>query len=190
MVDKIGINTIQGCLATSRAAFLLYRETGMIGCNSVAAYLIQQTAEKLIKVQIPPKGLVGVSEKESAKFRTHNLQLLVRLFKKYNWPLIYNDYIKSIDAMVTSWNTKGRYQEDFRVDDNILNTCHVELVYWFDYVRRFHHLSAPKTEIKGLALENMNLFKEYQNVDDVLLESIFMDLVEKSNGTKGAEGVI
>lgn len=186
-MDKIGINTIQGCLATSRAAYLLYQQTGILGCNSVSAYLIQQTAEKLIKVQIPEREAIKLSDKEYQRFKTHNLKLLVKLFHKYNWPLIESHYFNKMDAQVTSWNTKGRYQEDFWVDGKILDDCHIELVYWFDHVKRFHHLPAPKTEIKGRVLENMNTFKEYMNVDTVLLESIYSNLVEESRGSKNEE---
>lgn len=83
------------------------------------AYFIQQAYEKMLKMQLYKYNGAKV-------VRTHNIDKLIVLCRKYKGVLIPSDLDK-YSYLITNWEVSGRYDEAFSVNEielrNHLNIC-------------------------------------------------------------------
>lgn len=105
-----------------------YEKSHSGALKNIAAYHLQQAAEKLIKIQI----LSADSGIDDHKLYTHNLDFLVRTAKACNINLTIPEYVFQKRNIITGWESGSRYIPDFSVRiDTLKKACSV-IYEWYN----------------------------------------------------------
>lgn len=117
---------IRADIIAARQAIEYYDQTHIKDIKNVAAYHLQQAAEKLIKYQI----YAALQITENRKMYTHDLSKLVEYAKAENIFLNIPDYICDHINSITEWEAGSRYDIGFSIRIDTLKKCYEIIAEW------------------------------------------------------------
>ena len=117
---------IKADIITAKQAIDYFENRQIKGIKSIAAYHLQQAAEKLIKYQIYSK----VSNINNRRMFTHDLSKLKEYAEMEGISLIIPEYIDNHLNSITEWEAGSRYDYSFSVRIDVLKKCYDVLVEW------------------------------------------------------------
>ena len=94
--------------------------------KNIAAYHLQQAAEKLIKIQI----YTNCSSVNHSQMYTHNLERLIVYADSLKFALIIPDYIRDHSLQITDWEAGSRYDVGFSVRIDTLKKTYEVIRNW------------------------------------------------------------
>lgn len=104
-----------------------YEEHGAKDIKNIAAYHIQQAAEKLIKIQIYAAGTTV----NDAALYTHNLEKLILYADSLHIGAVVPKYIRENSLVLTGWEAGSRYDVAFQIRIDTLKKALAETEKWF-----------------------------------------------------------
>ena len=109
MTLSIGIITAD--LIAAGHAIDEYENGGIKDIKNIAAYHLQQAAEKLIKIQI----YAMVSSADNSRLYTHNIEKLVVYADSLKAGIQIPQYIRDRRLEITEWEAGSRYDLGFSI---------------------------------------------------------------------------
>ena len=107
---------IKADILASKRAIEDFEETRIRDIKNIAAYHLQQAAEKLIKLQIYSKS-TNVS---NSRMYTHNLTKLIEYADSLNIRIDIPEFVRERSALLTDWEAGSRYDVSFSVRIDVL----------------------------------------------------------------------
>ncbi len=107
---------IRADILAARHAIEDYEETGIRDIKNIAAYHLQQAAEKLIKIQIYSNS-INVS---NSRMYTHNLDRLIQYADSLGFSFDVPAYIRQRAVEISDWEAGSRYDVAFSVRIDVL----------------------------------------------------------------------
>ena len=117
---------IQADIIAAKQAIEYFEANGNRNIKNVAAYHLQQAAEKLIKIQI----YANCSNINNSQLYTHNLERLILYADSSGVELIIPDYIREHSLQITDWESGSRYDVGFSVRIDTLKKTYEVLSKW------------------------------------------------------------
>ena len=128
---KLTKGLIRADIIAARQAIAYYDEKQIKDIKNIAAYHLQQAAEKLIKIQLY-RGISQISNKE---IYTHDLRRLVGYANSQGLTLAVPEYIQRHLLMITDWEAGSRYNIGFSVRIDILKKTLDVITEWERQIR-------------------------------------------------------
>lgn len=128
---KLTKGLIRADIIAARQAIAYYDEKQIKDIKNIAAYHLQQSAEKLIKIQLY-RGISQISNKE---IYTHDLRRLVGYANAQGLTLAVPEYIQRHLLMITDWEAGSRYNIGFSVRIDILKKTLDIITEWERQIR-------------------------------------------------------
>ena len=128
---KLTKGLIRADIIAARQAIAYYDEKQIKDIKNIAAYHLQQAAEKLIKIQLY-RGISQISNKE---IYTHDLRRLVGYANSQGLTLVVPEYIQRHLLMITDWEAGSRYNIGFSVRIDILKKTLDVITEWERQIR-------------------------------------------------------
>ena len=117
---------IKADIIAAKQAIEYFEANGNRNIKNVAAYHLQQAAEKLIKIQI----YANCSNINNSQMYTHNLERLILYADSSGVALIIPDYIREHSLQITDWESGSRYDVGFSVRIDTLKKTYEVLSKW------------------------------------------------------------
>ena len=117
-------------LISAEQAIAYYEEKGYKDIKNIAAYHLQQAAEKLIKIQIYSQ----LSNVDYRKMYTHDLSRLVGYAQSEGLILTVPEYIKAHMNSITDWEAGSRYDVCFSVRIDVLKRTRDVIAEWINQI--------------------------------------------------------
>lgn len=117
---------IKADIIAAKQAIEYFEANGNRNIKNVAAYHLQQAAEKLIKIQI----YANCSNINYSQLYTHNLERLILYADSSGVELIIPDYIREHSLQITDWESGSRYDVGFSVRIDTLKKTYEVLSKW------------------------------------------------------------
>ena len=117
---------IKADIIAAKQAIEYFEANGNRNIKNVAAYHLQQAAEKLIKIQI----YANCSNINNSQLYTHNLERLILYADSSGVELIIPDYIREHSLQITDWDSGSRYDVGFSVRIDTLKKTYEVLSKW------------------------------------------------------------
>ena len=128
---KLTKGLIRADIIAARQAIAYYDEKQIKDIKNIAAYHLQQAAEKLIKIQLY-RGISQISNKE---IYTHDLRRLVGYANAQGLTLVVPEYIQRHLLMISDWEAGSRYNIGFSVRIDILKKTLDVITEWERQIR-------------------------------------------------------
>ncbi|MBR2589776.1 MAG: HEPN domain-containing protein [Clostridia bacterium] len=119
---------IKADIIAAEQAIEYYNEHNTKDIKNIAAYHLQQAAEKLIKIQIYAKA----TNINNTSMYTHNLERLIAYAQSLNIDFLLPKYIADNSLVITGWEAGSRYNVDFQIRITTLNKTLSEIQDWYD----------------------------------------------------------
>ncbi len=117
---------IKADIIAAKQAIDYFEQKGVKELKNIAAYHLQQAAEKLIKYQI----YKGIALTDNRRMYTHDLSRLLDYAEAESLDLIVPDYIRSHANRITEWEAGSRYDFSFVSRIDTLKKCYEVIVEW------------------------------------------------------------
>ena len=117
---------IKADIITAKQAIEYFEDKGIRDIKNVAAYHLQQAAEKLIKIQIYASGSVISNN----RMYTHNIERLIVYADSLSINAIIPQYIREHSLQITNWEAGSRYDVGFSVRIDTLKKAYVAIEEW------------------------------------------------------------
>lgn len=121
---------IKADIIAAKQAIAYYNDHGVKDIKNIAAYHLQQAAEKLIKIQIYNK----TTDYDSAALYTHNIEKLIVYATSLELDINIPNYIKENSLVLTSWEAGSRYDVAFQIRIDTLNKTLSEIEKWYNQI--------------------------------------------------------
>ena len=118
---------IQGDILTAKQAIDYYEKRKNKNIKNVAAYHLQQAAEKLIKIQI----YRNTAAPDYSKLYVHNLEKLIEYAESLGIEIIVPDYVRKNSLLITGWETGSRYDICFSIRIDALKKAYNVIAAWY-----------------------------------------------------------
>ena len=128
---KLTKGLIRADIIAARQAIAYYDEKQIKDIKNIAAYHLQQSAEKLIKIQL----YRGISQTSNKEIYTHDLRRLVGYANAQGLTLAGPEYIQRHLLMITDWEAGSRYNIGFSVRIDILKKTLDIITEWERQIR-------------------------------------------------------
>lgn len=113
---------IRADIIAAKQAIECFEEKKIRDMKNIAAYHLQQAAEKLIKYQIYNK-CNSINYKQ---MYTHQIEKLIIYADSLNIGVVIPDYIREQSLTITAWEVGSRYDIGFSIRiDTLRKACHV-----------------------------------------------------------------
>lgn len=122
---------IRADLLAADRAIEEYKKSGFKEIKSIAAYHLQQAAEKLIKIQIYSQ----IGEPDDYQLYTHNLEKLIIYANKENLQIDVPQYVRNRSQEITRWEAASRYDLDFSIRIDTLEKASKEMNAWLERIK-------------------------------------------------------
>ncbi|MCC8050571.1 MAG: HEPN domain-containing protein [Clostridiales bacterium] len=130
---EISSGLIYADILTARQALATYKENPRIkDIKNIAAYHLQQAAEKMIKAQIYRSG----HPYKDREMYTHNLALLIAYTERNNIAVYIPEHIRKNSHIITGWEAGSRYDIHFSVRIDTLEKCLEVIEEWYKSICR------------------------------------------------------
>ena len=117
---------IRADLVAARQAIEYFQNKGIRDIKNIAAYHLQQAAEKLIKLQI----YKSVSDVNNSQMYTHNLDRLILYSESMGVRIHVPDYIREHSVQISDWETGSRYDVGFSIRIDTLKKAYDVISRW------------------------------------------------------------
>ena len=121
---------IMADIIAAKQAIAYYDEKGIKDIKNIAAYHLQQAAEKLIKIQIY-QGITSINNRE---IYTHDLRRLIGYAGAQGLALQVPEYIQNHIISITDWEAGSRYDVGFSVRIDVLKKTLEVISEWTEQV--------------------------------------------------------
>lgn len=121
---------IEADIIAARQAIEYFEISGNRNIKNVAAYHLQQAAEKLIKIQI----YASCSNISNSQMFTHNLERLIVYADSLGIAPVIPDYIRKHSLQITDWEAGSRYDVDFSVRIDTLKKTYEVICKWIKMI--------------------------------------------------------
>lgn len=121
---------IKADMISAKQAIDYYNQHKVKEIKNVAAYHLQQAAEKMIKYQIYSG---GVSINNSQMY-THNIERLIVYGESLGIDLIVPDYVRERSLRLTDWEAGSRYDIGFSIRIDTLQKMYDTISEWYDQI--------------------------------------------------------
>lgn len=119
---------IKADIIAAQQAIDYFKEHNAKDIKNIAAYHLQQAAEKLIKIQIYAKA----DSYNNASMFTHNLEKLIAYAQSLNIDVVVPKYIDDNSLILTNWEAGSRYDVGFQIRIDTLTKALSEIEKWYD----------------------------------------------------------
>ncbi len=117
---------IRADLVAARQAIEYFQNKGIRDIKNIAAYHLQQAAEKLIKLQI----YKSVSDVNNSQMYTHNLDRLILYSESMGVRIHVPDYIREHSVQISDWEAGSRYDVGFSIRIDTLKKAYDVISRW------------------------------------------------------------
>lgn len=117
---------IRADLVAARQAIEYFQDKGIRDIKNIAAYHLQQAAEKLIKIQI----YKSVSDVNNSQMYTHNLDRLILYAESGGIRIHVPDYIREHSVQISDWEAGSRYDVGFSIRIDTLKKAYDVISRW------------------------------------------------------------
>ena len=117
---------IRADIIAARQAITYFDEKQLRDIKNVAAYHLQQAAEKLMKFQI----YANCSQISNRQMYTHNLEHLIAYADSLTFGVIIPGYIRERSLQITEWEAGSRYDFEFSVRIDVLKKTLAVITDW------------------------------------------------------------
>ena len=121
---------IKADIIAAGQAIEYYQEHNVKDIKNIAAYHIQQAAEKLIKYQIYASGAAI----NNSQMYTHNVERLIVYGDSLVIGLDVPGYVRQNSLKITDWEAGSRYDVAFSVRIDTLKTACKVITEWFERI--------------------------------------------------------
>ncbi len=126
---KLSKSIILADITAADSAIKDYENNHFSEMKGIAAFHLQQAAEKLIKIQI-----YSISPEDEDNLRTHNILRLVVYADSMLSGIYIPKYIREKAPRITMWEASGRYYADFTVRITSLKATLKTIKDWYNAV--------------------------------------------------------
>jgi HEPN domain-containing protein len=130
--NEISLGIIKADIISARSAMDYFLEKGNKDIKNIAAYHLQQAAEKLIKYQIYENAI----SVDNAKIYTHNIEALILYAETLGIGIIIPKLIKDNSLVITKWEAGSRYGLGISVRIDTLEKYYAVIDAWFKQVKK------------------------------------------------------
>ncbi|MBR1642147.1 MAG: HEPN domain-containing protein [Butyrivibrio sp.] len=123
---KLTKGLIKADIIAARQAIEYFDQNHIKDIKNIAAYHLQQAAEKLIKLQI----YKALQTTEDRKMYTHDLSKLIEYAEAESIKLIVPEYIRDHVNSITEWEAGNRYDIGFSIRIDTLKKCYGIVADW------------------------------------------------------------
>ena len=123
---ELNKSLIKADIIAAKQAIEYFEQKGIKEIKNIAAYHLQQAAEKLIKFQI----YQALDSTDNRRMYTHDLSKLIGYAEAEGLTLIVPDYIKSHVNQITEWEAGSRYDFSFVCRIDTLKKCYETIEEW------------------------------------------------------------
>lgn len=124
---SLSMSLIEADIITAKQAIACYEKSKPKDMKNIAAYHLQQAAEKLIKIQIRSE----LDNLNNATLYTHNIEKLLAYSERLNMSINVPAYIKENSLILTAWESSSRYEVGFRIRIDTLKRALSEIESWY-----------------------------------------------------------
>jgi len=117
---------IKADIIAAKQAIEYFEEKHVRDMKNIAAYHLQQAAEKLIKIQIYNQ----CSQVDNAQMYTHQIEKLILYADSLGINPIIPDYIRQNSLIITAWEAGSRYDIGFSIRIDTLKKCYAVISDW------------------------------------------------------------
>lgn len=121
---------IKADIIAAKQAIEYFEKKGIKEIKNIAAYHLQQAAEKLIKYQI----YQGLESTDNRSVYTHDLSKLLDYAEVEGLELIVPDYIRNHANQITDWEAGSRYDFSFVCRIDTLKKCYDTISKWEEQI--------------------------------------------------------
>ena len=123
---KLTKGLIKADIIAARQAIEYFDQNHIKDIKNIAAYHLQQAAEKLIKLQI----YKALQTTEDRKMYTHDLSKLIEYAEAESIKLNVPEYIRDHVNSITEWEAGSRYDIGFSIRIDTLKKCYDIVADW------------------------------------------------------------
>jgi HEPN domain-containing protein len=113
---KLSKSLIKADIIAANQAIEYYESNNIRDIKNIAAYHLQQAAEKLIKIQVYNSGV----KYDNKSLYTHNIKTLILYAESLNIGLVVPDYIRKNSSVISDWEAGSRYDVGFSIRIDVL----------------------------------------------------------------------
>ena len=117
---------IRADLLAAEDAIHTFEEQKIKDMKNIAAYHLQQAAEKLIKIQV----YANCKQIDNSKMYTHNIRKLILYADSLSFGAIIPQYIRDYSLEITDWEAGSRYDVGFSVRIDTLRKALAVIEAW------------------------------------------------------------
>ena len=128
---RLSKGLIKADIIAARQAIEYYEEKRIKDIKNVAAYHLQQAAEKLIKYQIYKSGL----KIDNSRIYTHNIEKLILYGESIGIPFYIPEYVREKSLRLTDWEAGSRYDIGFSIRIDLLKKVFGIIEEWYFSVK-------------------------------------------------------
>jgi HEPN domain-containing protein len=125
---KLSKSLIKADIIAANQAIEYYESNNIRDIKNIAAYHLQQAAEKLIKIQVYNSGV----KYDNKSLYTHNIKTLILYAESLNIGLVVPDYIRKNSSVISDWEAGSRYDVGFSIRIDVLKKTADVISNWIE----------------------------------------------------------
>ena len=122
---------IRADIIAAKQAIEYFESKKIRDMKNIAAYHLQQAAEKLIKIQIYEQ----CDQVNNIQMYTHQIEKLIVYADSLNINVIIPEYIRENSLVITAWEAGSRYDIGFSIRIDTLKKCCMVIEDWMKQVK-------------------------------------------------------
>ena len=127
---KLTKGLIKADMIAAKQAIEYFEENNNRNIKNVAAYHLQQEAEKLVKIQVYDSGV----KYDNKSMYKHDIKALILYAESLNIPFVVPDYIRKNSDIISDWEAGSRYDVAFSIRIDTLKKMQDILDEWYEQV--------------------------------------------------------
>lgn len=128
---KLSKGLIKADIIAAKQAIEYFDSNHNCDIKNIAAYHLQQAAEKLIKIQIYNK----CNQVNNAQMYTHQIEKLILYADSLGINAIIPQYIRENSLIITAWEAGSRYDIGFSIRIDTLKKCSDVISEWLKKIK-------------------------------------------------------
>ena len=125
---KLTMGLIMADIIAAKQAIAYFEENKIRDIKNIAAYHIQQSMEKLIKIQVYRKA----TKYDNHKMFNHNLEKLTLYAETLQIDILVPKYVRDNSLVITDWESGSRYDVGFSIRIDTLKRAVSEAEAWYE----------------------------------------------------------
>lgn len=124
---KLTMALIKADIIAAKQAIEYFELNSVRNIKNIAAYHLQQSVEKLIKIQIYNK----ITNYDNRQVFTHDIEKLILYSDSLNVGIIIPKYVRDNSFTITDWEAGSRYDIHFSIRIDTLKKAYNEADTWY-----------------------------------------------------------